>query len=146
MRELKFRQPIYDRKGKFYHFEYWGRLGPQDEYDEKCFKGPASASTMVSKPDEQFTGLHDKNGKEIYEGDIVLTQPFLTRPYSDSAKSKQFKAVVKYRLEQKTGCSEWYVCVIDEIGNYRYSSWGHFYDVEIIGNIHENPELLEEKE
>ena len=127
MRELKFRQPIYDRKGKFYHFEYWGRLGPQDEYDEKCFKGPASASTMVSKPDEQFTGLHDKNGKEIYEGDII------------TLGEKNKACLVVWDNERGAFCAI--------INNTAIRMHVDFWKSgKIIGNIHENPELLAAKE
>ncbi|GAK31886.1 hypothetical protein WOSG25_180370 [Weissella oryzae SG25] len=67
---------------------------------------------------EQYTGLKDKNGVEIYEGDIV----------SASIYGLIQKGVVEY-----SQFSEWV------IGNIRLNQ----VIANVIGNIHENPELLE---
>lgn len=72
----------------------------------------------------QFTGLHDRNGKEIYEGDIIKYDrvPFLTTVnYVDCTF-----ALVHDRYEQ-------------QIGFLNDESMGM---LEVIGNIYENPELL----
>ena len=68
---------------------------------------------------EQFTGLHDKNGKEIYEGDIVTD------------------GVGKYKIiyDLKLAGYQPYCIFRDDPENY----------CEVIGNIYENPELLEKK-
>jgi len=69
----------------------------------------------------QFTGLHDKNGKEIYEGDICrIEYPQETR----------FRPNQKYHVFEV----KW-----DKIG------WTNLlvFQCEVIGNIYENPELLE---
>lgn len=68
----------------------------------------------------QFTGLHDKNGKEIYEGDIVQFQ------YANFRELR--KGEVKYGI-----CEFWIVGWEGELGHR---------EVEVIGNIYENPELL----
>lgn len=77
---------------------------------------------------EQFTGLHDKNGKEIYEGDIVCDKDG--------------------HIGEVEYISEHAAFVIREINPHRYNfiNCGNqqFISTEIIGNIHENPELLEE--
>lgn len=97
----------------------------------------------------QYTGLTDKNGKKIFEGDIVRTQEYYDRPYSAKAKQKRHIGVVKYTVykfaDGRCYNVEWKV----EIANYgKYRCWARseFYDCEVIGNIHDNPELLEDKE
>lgn len=66
---------------------------------------------------EQFTGLTDKNGKEIFEGDIV-----------------KFKVVSNYQLP-----------IQFNNGSFQPKGWANINlkDCEVIGNIHQNPELLE---
>lgn len=104
----------------------------------------------------QYTGLKDKSGKKIFEGDIVKTQERYDRPYSKNRKSKRHIGVVEYQIHSgsgfhnsKTGkwdrymeyAAEWIVKVQD-YGKFTYGSWGDFWDCEVIGNIHDNPELL----
>ena len=76
----------------------------------------------------QTTGLLDKNGKEIFEGDILGTKDGL------------LNGVVEYRSD----LGMWTNSLI------RYNNFERLCTVansrEIIGNIHENPELLEVKE
>lgn len=82
---------------------------------------------------EQFTGLTDKNGKEIYEGDIVV-QDFEEGAGKSVPKEVMcFNAgfVAQAKNAQWGPESNW-----DYIGSYVPFSW------EVVGNIHENPELL----
>ena len=84
---------------------------------------------------EQCTGLRDKNGKLIYEGDILAispdSQPWDCYTVFWQDDECQFQAVAY-------DGSDAYVKVLNELLEKD--------DMEIIGNIHENPELLEDKQ
>lgn len=81
----------------------------------------------------RFTGLKDKNGKEIYEADIVKIE------YADF----KFKGVVKY---DETYLA--YVITNTYTATHEYENLGDYidYGIEVIGNIYDNPELLEKGE
>ncbi len=108
----------------------------------------------------QYTGLKDKNGNKIFEGDIVRQQTFgkLNSSYKSDKDKKDHK---KYLIKK---CK----CIFDDDDNYhRNYDWiveyenGRFYPfaddnfewgnynwnipVEIIGNVYDNPELSEAK-
>lgn len=89
----------------------------------------------------QWTGLTDKNGKEIYEGDIVVKEGYL---YFDNGEPNYrasvewvgagLCAVLHCINPKKAGISDGIVEPIED---------GEEDEFEVIGNIYENPELLE---
>lgn len=85
---------------------------------------------------EQFTGLHDKNGKEIYEGDI-LTNSNGNCNYAISWSRKSCRFIGKGNDGDKYGP---YTLKISIASRYEENLFKN--ELEIIGNIHENPELL----
>lgn len=116
MREIKFRGK--DLRGQW----QYGDLIHNDETDLLIRQGCIN-SFIENETIGQFTGLKDKNGKEIYEGDIYQSN--------------------------KGGINE--VCwIIGDGCGFTGFDFAPFYhiegvisDIEIIGNIHDNPELLE---
>ena len=101
-------------------FRYWD--GKSIYVDEtlapgvEIFVEPEVLSIM------QYTGLKDKNGEEIYEGDII------------KAPAGTFKVVWR-------GCGFWIDNLYKEYdGGYLGGDDGRH--MEVIGNIHQNPELL----
>ena len=89
----------------------------------------------------QFTSLIDKNGNKVFEGDILAYR-------LEDSENETIDGVVKYG-EFNCSCCDgvygWYI----EGGNIRALDMRKCYDDDerlyVIGNIHDNPELLEEK-
>lgn len=90
---------------------------------------------VVNETVGQYTGVTDKNGAKIFEGDIV------------SINGSTELAIVHYlNLDNKSEFETlgWY-CTIPKYQYYVHRLENNSSKYEVVGNIHDNPELLEEE-
>ena len=123
MRTIKFKRAHFkdEEKTQFSHFSEWG-VG----LNHTSFTSPSHNNFAIYYEDLQFTGLKDKNGKEIYEGDILKIDAIVF-------KDKQPKKAAMLWDEY---CYGWRM----QIDAEKKVKERH---IEIIGNIHENKNLIE---
>ena len=124
MREIKFRAWAYASKVIFY---------PDSDEGWELKNGVITPlfNTMLM----QFTGLHDKNGKEIYDADVML--------WPD-----EYKQIIGFN-EKHTETSVRDIEKSQKLYDYMDVHFGYHFDSqhpveqgEVIGNIYENPELV----
>ncbi|RND62126.1 YopX protein [Lacticaseibacillus paracasei] len=137
-REIKFR--AWDKGYECYLYDVQGAYdtlsgcvkyenGENAVYDEECFAGFLDNDQYVV---EQYTGLHDKNGREIYENDVLQCTSYT---YGNGETGKT-SLLVKYH-EMSAGFIA---------GPYMLGKLMDIRKCEVIGNIFENPEMLEADE
>jgi uncharacterized phage protein (TIGR01671 family) len=126
-RIIKFR--AWDNQLKKYHYdEYWIKIAISNQNKSTFSKDPIFVL-------EQFTGMFDKKGKEIYEGDIVTNS----------------RGNYNYFVGFETGSFICYHLSMKDVSTGLHLRWGLLsrsfelgedFQLEIIGNIHENKELI----
>lgn len=130
-REIKFRQFF---EGKFH---YWGYV------KEGEFIAPLSTSEAQKVESQQFTGLKDKNGNEIYDGDVLklFIPSLMTDEETDMSFSSPSVEIATVQWDEDG--SRWKFTFSTGWEGFRTSSTKEkAKKVEVIGNIYENPELL----
>ena len=144
MRDIRFRQPLI-RKGKFDSWHYWGFLSDGN------FSSPSNDWVSQNKeyPSQQFTGLKDKNGKEIYEGDILKWKLKKGRVFEGvDDPLAPLLGVKPGEISEDTICTDFvefhdgcFFLMCPDTGGGAFLNRENE-NAEIIGNIHSNPELL----
>ena len=100
------------------HLDVWYILHSDDDLP---FKETERECLVAKSSIGQFTNLHDKNGNEIYEGDVLQTRSGIGYMVFDNCG---------YAIKSPGS----------EAVDYEFSAF--YLECEIIGNIYENPELI----
>lgn len=126
MREIKFRGKRKDNGEWVYGYYFVTNTTDfQDDKGNICnkchFIYTNTAHSVIPETVGQYTGLKDKNGKKIYEGD-------------------------NYKEGERIWTVIWGAGMfLTDYANGSGQKFINYADIEIIGNIHDNPELLEQK-
>lgn len=139
MRKIKFR--VWDKVQERYLYDVQRAYdtlsgcvkyenGENADYDEQCFDGFLDDEQYIV---EQYTGLKDVNSKEIYEGDIV---EFFGA--NKKIKVKKEFGIIVYKTDR-------YGAGFNSIIQNKEHGYGGINIAQdiVVGNVHENPELLE---
>ena len=142
MREIMFRGKRLDNDEWVYG--YYVYIGP-GRY-KKAYIIPEYTSTIYAKevgPSTigQYTGLVDKNGRRIFEGDILHIAKIADGlgGYYQPPFDYPVNVVVKWDL-----CAWMWETLCEDKRYISFPDAWYHYECEVIGNIHDNPELLEE--
>jgi len=145
MREIKFRGKRFDGKWVYGFYCRWQTRHCIAEFPyESGFNGGDIISYEIAgwyevDPETvgQFIGIKDKNGKEIYEGDIVKTDTIYAMEIYWMGIAWGFRWDGEYGLDEQ---------IIDFDGDAEINKrTKQFKYLEIIGNVHENGLLMKEK-
>ena len=94
-------------------------------YNTRCYKCSKVGFDWLNA--EQSTGNYDKNNNEIFENDIIIVGKYTTKNFTYTMKKHKWEWIAEQHNCGHSGIGSGY--------------WGN--DIEVIGNIHENKELLD---
>ena len=141
MREILFRGRC-NEVGKYKGHWIEGYYGEDEGRNEILFSTKIGIVGYSCEPESigQYTGLTDKNGKKIFEGDILKIIHKYQSPFDDDTKEYTDITTDVVFFDDEGLCFSYgkspFLCVVDNVTA----------EYEVIGNIHDNPELLEVKE
>ena len=155
MREILYRGKPKNKEHSYFFSEIWKKhyekgfvYGSLIVYKDRCFiavsaqcdikhcvnNGLVSMIEVAPETVGQFTGLTDKNGKKIFEGDIIKYKN------TDGIKFNGVALTVIGKVVYNEKNASFAISGKDEIGAKHYDYFP-IKNIEIIGNIHDNPEL-----
>ncbi len=138
MREIKFRAWHKIQKQMFIvHAINWQTGGIELYIDTEFEKGSYPYERIRSVELLQYTGLKDKGSKKIYEGDIV-------RAYESTGDEYNTVHQIRYFADSSDyPAFDIFPTIDTDCNGISYLVTGEG-EIEVIGNIYENPELLEQ--
>lgn len=158
MREILFRGKRADNGEWVYgYYIRYGWTRQEKDYIVPSYASDLYAKEVIPETVGQYTGLTDKNGKKIFEGDILKFDDEIWSSYYtscgteyDSWKIENYGVVgfdddyakydfVKYKYNENSVEAD-----LHENNTIEFADFVK--DLEVIGNAHDNPELLEVKE
>lgn len=127
-REVKFRG-ISEDTGKWIYGSYHKPFKDVEQIIEKTKGNASQMSLIVFGTGGEFAGLHDKNGVEIYFGDVCERDEWI------AGKKVKTRCIIEYSIDRFI--PKW---ITDTM--YNDSLRYHYEHLEVIGNIYQHPELL----
>ncbi len=131
MRKIKFRGKTLD--GRWIYGDLWHRPYAKDCVTIVSFMedtGTTGGLEVIPETVGQYTGLKDKNGVEVYEGDILKVK-------------MHFNEYENYEIVWDSHSASFDALNVNKSNFIIPEYWRN---CEVIGNIHDNPELLEVEE
>lgn len=126
MREILFRgKSLKDSEWTEGYYCRYGWTGKEKDYIIPDYASALYGDEVESNTLGQFTGLTDKNGERIFEGDVVR--------YGDT--------IHKVVFEQRNGTA-YFGLVYSPIETLPFGHYQDLRQLEVIGNIYDNPELI----